>query len=111
MGFADVGLPPLSASLLSQVAEIRDYCDQAHHAESENIVETRVVEGPMLLDGFETPPDLESILSDVPPQDIANKLVSRYFNGVEFPTSISSSILVLMSFTDLINSNHSYANV
>lgn len=47
------------------------------------------MDGPLILDASETPPDLDSILSDIPPKDITSKLVSRYFNGVEFPTGNS----------------------
>jgi len=71
---------------LPQLADIRDHFDQATQTEPANILESRDVDGPLILDASETPPDLDSILSDIPPKDITSKLVSRYFNGVEFPT-------------------------
>jgi hypothetical protein len=88
---------PLKEYLLPQVADIREHFDHANHLEPENILETRVADGPLILDGLETPPDLETILSDIPPQDITSKLVSRYFNGVEFPTGTFSDTLVVSS--------------
>jgi len=68
-----------------QLADIRDHIDQEIQTEPASILEPVDADGPLILDPSETPPDLESILSDVPPKDIASKLVSRYFNGVEFP--------------------------
>lgn len=69
------------------------------------------VDGPLILDASETPPDLESILSDVPPKDIASKLVSRYFNGVEFPTGASIAAGVIDYGTDAECSDYTYADV
>jgi hypothetical protein len=83
--------------LRSQVADIREHFDQANHLEPGNILETTFADGPLILDGLETPPDLDAILSDIPPQDIMNKLVSRYFNGVEFPTGTFSDTPVVSS--------------
>jgi hypothetical protein len=100
----------LKCYLLPQVADIREHFDQANHLEPENILETRVTDGPLILDGLETPPDLEAILSDVPPQDIANKLVSRYFNGIEFPTGTSSDTSVVDFETDMVTSDHPHTN-
>ena len=74
---------------LLQLAEIRDHFDQETQTEATNILDSNNVDGPMILDASETTPDLDSILSDIPPKDIASKLVSRYFNGVEFPTGTS----------------------
>ena len=91
------------------MADIRDHFDRANQTEPADILESRNADGPLILDGFETPPDLESILSDVPPQDIANKLVSRYFNGVEFPTGRSHKFYAVMDCkSDEVYSYHTY---
>lgn len=35
----------------------------------------------MLLDGLQRPPELKAILSGVPPREVTNRLVSRYFTS------------------------------
>lgn len=42
----------------------------------------------MLLEALPARSDVGSILSDLPPQHVATKLVFRYFNGAEFPSII-----------------------
>jgi len=93
------------------LADIRDHFDQETQAEPANILDSGNADGPLILDASETPPDLESILSDVPPKDIASKLVSRYFNGVEFPTGESLAAGVVYHGTDTDCSDHTHANV
>ena len=102
----DVGVqatPVAAVSLTdwsSQLAEIRDHFDQETQTEAANILDSNNVDGPLILDASETSPDLDSILSDIPPKDIASKLVSRYFNGVEFPTGRSFVIFVMRYSSD-----------
>jgi hypothetical protein len=102
---------PLIRSWLLQLADIRDHFDQATQIEPADILESRNADGPMLLNTSETPPDLESILSDVPPKDIATKLVSRYFNGVEFPTGTCLATVIMRVDTNEDCSDHPYADV
>lgn len=97
--------------MLPQLADIRDHFDQETQAEPANILDSGNADGPLILDASETPPDLESILSDVPPKDIASKLVSRYFNGVEFPTGASLTAGGLKYRTDADCSDYTYAYV
>lgn len=84
------------------MADIRDHFDQETQTEPASILEPVNADGPLILDASETPPDLGSILSDVPPKDIASKLVSRYFNGVEFPNGTSLAAGVTDNGTDTI---------
>jgi hypothetical protein len=98
-------------NLLPQVTDIREYLDQANPLEPENILVTRTADGPLLLDGSETPTDLEAILSDIPPQDITNKLVSRYFNGVEFPSGTSSDTLVMIREANEVTSDNPHTHI
>jgi hypothetical protein len=93
------------------VTDIREYLDQANPLEPENILVTRTADGPLLLDGSETPTDMEAILSDIPPQDITNKLVSRYFTGVEFPSGTSSDTLVMIREADEVTSDNPHAHI
>jgi hypothetical protein len=74
-------------------------------------LESRDVDGPLILDASETPPDLDSILSDIPPKDITSKLVSRYFNGVEFPTGKFLAVFALDCITDGDYSDHTHAHI
>lgn len=96
---------------LLQLAEIRDHIDQETQTDAANMLNSNNVDGPLILDASETPPDLDSILSDIPPKDIASKLVSRYFNGVEFPTGTSFVIFVIGYGAEGVYSYHSYAYI
>ena len=96
---------------LLQLAEIRDHFDQETQTEAANILDSNNIDGPLILDASETPPDLDSILSDIPPKDIASKLVSRYFNGVEFPTGTSFVTSVMGYDADEVYSDYSYAYI
>lgn len=37
----------------------------------------------MLLEGLQAVSDMQDILSSVPPKDVADRLISRYFNATE----------------------------
>lgn len=39
--------------------------------------------GPMLLDGDQATFDIHTVLLDVPPKDVVDKLIFRYFNSAE----------------------------
>jgi hypothetical protein len=101
----------LTISLIPQLADIRDHFDQETQTEPANILDSGNANGPLILDASDTPPDLESILSDVPPKDITSKLVSRYFNGVEFPNGKSFAAGVTNYGADIDCSDCTYANV
>jgi hypothetical protein len=101
----------LTISCLPQLADIRDSFDQESQTEPMNILESGNADGPLILDASESPPDLESILSDVPPKDIASKIVSRYFNGVEFPNGKSFAAGITDYGTDTHCSDCTYADV
>lgn len=44
----------------------------------------------MLLEGTSPISDLEGVLSDIPPKDVADRLVSRYFNSNDPSTGTNS---------------------
>ena len=98
-------------SWLSQLADLRDHFDQETQTEPARILEPVNADGPLILNASEIPPDLGSILSDVPPKDIASKLVSRYFHGVEFPNGKSFAAAVTEHSTDTHCSDRTYADV
>ncbi|KAH7150336.1 fungal-specific transcription factor domain-containing protein [Dactylonectria estremocensis] len=78
------------AALCNEVAELREGFDRGILVDNSELVEHLPYgAGPMLLEGLQGTPDIENILSDVPPMSVASRLVSRYFSSNE----ISSVIL------------------
>lgn len=69
------------AALCNEVAELREGLEQTNLAEHTDNAEISYGSGPMLLDGLQRPPDLKDILSGIPPREVTNRLVSRYFTS------------------------------
>jgi hypothetical protein len=65
------------------VADIRDEFDRTSLTDHGDALDPRNSGGPMLLDGVGTVSDMQDILTDVPPRDVADRLISRYFNSTQ----------------------------
>lgn len=76
-----------------QVEHIREHLDETNESTDLGIVDQAQSQVPMLLGPGRVTPSLEEILADVPPKNIADRFVSRYFTGTE--PSISTSVVQL----------------
>ncbi|KAM5343615.1 hypothetical protein ACJ41O_012152 [Fusarium nematophilum] len=68
------------AAICNEVDSIREHLDRddrAHHGDETGQVRGRA---PFLLEGVGTMSTIDDILSDIPPKDVADRLVSRYLN-------------------------------
>lgn len=66
-----------------QLADIRDQFDEIKEYDLSQDHNGHDINGPMLLDGGQATYDLPTVLDDMPPREVADKLIFRYFNSAE----------------------------
>ncbi|KAI3111633.1 transcriptional regulator family: Fungal Specific TF [Penicillium roqueforti] len=72
------------AAICNEVASIREHIDRDHSAEPLDFPgQIQHEGGPMLLEGTHPSSDLAAVLCEIPPRDVADRLVSRYINSNE----------------------------
>jgi hypothetical protein len=68
--------------MIQQIADIRGEIEEAESSPSQDD-EDLEANGPMLLDGGQATYDLPTVMRDMPPKDVVDKLIFRYFNSAE----------------------------
>ncbi|UKZ92104.1 uncharacterized protein TrAFT101_007072 [Trichoderma asperellum] len=71
------------AAIYNEITDISRQLDQDSSTDDFEESEAGYGNGPMLLGGLWPTASLEDILSDIPPRDLADRLVSRYFNSLD----------------------------
>ncbi|KAH8901265.1 hypothetical protein GQ53DRAFT_631746 [Thozetella sp. PMI_491] len=69
------------ASIGDEIADIREDFDRATLAEPGDVPVQSHSTAPMLLGGLGTTPEMQNVLADIPPKEVADRLISRYFNS------------------------------
>ncbi|EEU45211.1 uncharacterized protein NECHADRAFT_40978 [Fusarium vanettenii 77-13-4] len=76
-------------AICTEVEKIREHLDRGDAAAQVDDQDPSQSDGPMLLEGVGQISDIETIMADIPPKDVVDRLVSRYFNSTEPSTSIN----------------------
>ncbi|KIL93829.1 hypothetical protein FAVG1_02391 [Fusarium avenaceum] len=79
------------SAICHEVEHIREHLDETNESTDLGIVDQAQSQVPMLLGPGQATPSLEEILADVPPKNIADRFVSRYFTGTEPSIMITHS--------------------
>ncbi|KAM0239571.1 hypothetical protein ACHAP5_008217 [Fusarium lateritium] len=79
------------SAICHEVEHIREHLDETNESADLGIVDQAQSQVPMLLGPGRVTPSLEEILADVPPKNIADRFVSRYFTGTEPSIMITHS--------------------
>ncbi|KAF5023476.1 hypothetical protein F66182_4476 [Fusarium sp. NRRL 66182] len=71
------------SAICHEVEHIREHLNEANESSDLGIADPAQSQVPMLLGQNTVTPNLEQILADVPPKDIVDRLVARYFTTTE----------------------------
>ncbi|RSL73543.1 hypothetical protein CEP53_000670 [Fusarium sp. AF-6] len=74
-------------AICTEVEKIREHLDRGEAPAQVDDQDQSQSPGPMLLEGVGQLSDIETIMTDIPPKDVVDRLVSRYFNSTE-PSTI-----------------------
>ncbi|UPL00951.1 hypothetical protein LCI18_011885 [Fusarium solani-melongenae] len=74
-------------AICTEVEKIREHLDRGEAAAQAEDQDQSQSHGPMLLEGVGQISNIETIMADIPPKDVVDRLVSRYFNSTE-PSTI-----------------------